>query len=193
MDATTILIGIGVLVAVLLVVSVVVRLVLMRPVIAATIRARETVTKNYEFTTSVPAQRVIDAIELRWGRTVPDGEAGFYVESVMGHTQVIVVFGSQSRPRIFAADIRFESADPAAGTLWFSEAKYMAAGTEAAERLRAEFAALIADLSPGAEVRERDGESVILTWDPGPDSRHQPPRHRRERQRQDEGEADAGT
>jgi hypothetical protein len=185
-DAVTILIGIGVVVASLLAIAFVVRLVILRPQLSAALRKSRKViddrvvfSKAYEFTTSTSAQRVIDAIERRWGRTVPDGVAEFYVASVIHEQQVILKFGNTDTPGIFSARIDFTSRDPAAGTLWFYDAEFLSAGTEAAEQLRAEFARLIADVSPGAELLEHDGEIVIATTDPDPDWRARRGSHRK--------------
>jgi hypothetical protein len=110
------------------------------------------VPTQYEFTASISAQRVIDAIDQHWGRTVPNGEAGIYVQSVIPQQQVILLFGNQIRPRIFAARIDFQSPDPVSGTLWFFEAEDLADGAEAADQLRSDFARLIADLSPDDRI-----------------------------------------
>ena len=123
----------------------------------------------YDFTTSTLAQQVIDAIERRWGRTVPDGAPDFYVASVIHEQQVIVVYGNGERPRIFVARIELQARDPAAGTLWFYDGEPYASGTEAAEVFRAEFARLIAEVSPDAELHGHDGEVVIATGEADPD------------------------
>jgi len=177
-DAVTILIGIGVVVASVLAIAFVVRILLLRPHLSAVLRKtrqvlhdRDVFAKAYQFTTSIPAQQVVDAIEKRWGRAVPDGAAGFYVKSVIEAQQVILSFGNTDTPGIFSARIDFTSRDPAAGTLWFYDAELLSAGTEAAEVFRAEFARLIAEVSPGAELLEHDGEIVIATTDPDPDWR----------------------
>src|SRR5262245_34869975 len=86
-------------------------------------KAREVYRNAYEFTTSMPARRVMDEIAQRWGRTVPDGEPEFYVQSAIEEQQVILAYGNQIRGRIFAARVDFESRDPAAGTLWFFDAE----------------------------------------------------------------------
>ena len=85
-------------------------------------RAREVYRTVYDFTTSISARLVTDAIEQRWGRTVPSGEAQFYVHSVIYEQLVILLLGNQDRARIFAARIDFQSRDPASGTLWFFDA-----------------------------------------------------------------------
>ena len=143
------------------------------------LRARDVLMKVYDFTTSTPAQQVIDAIERRWGRAVPDGAPNFYVASVLHQQQVIVVYGNGELPRIFAARIDFQSRDPAAGTLWFFDGEPYASGTEAAEVLRAEFARLIAEVSPGAELNEHDGEVVLATLEADPDWRAHRGAHRK--------------
>jgi hypothetical protein len=135
--------------------------------------ARDVYRTAYEFTTSISARRVIDAIGQRWGRTVPTGEAGFYIRSVIEQQQVILVFGNQIKPRIFAARIDFESRDPASGSLWFFDAEDLSDGTEAADKLRSDFACLIAELSPGAVLQESHEDKDILTYRPeGPIRSH---------------------
>jgi hypothetical protein len=163
-DAVTILIGLGIVVASVLVIAFVVRILLLRPYLSALFRKtrevlhdRDVFAKVFAFTTSTSAQRVVDAIEKRWGRTVPDGAAGFYVKSVIEAQQVILSFGNMDTPGIFSARIDFKSRDPAASTLWFYDAELLSAGTEAAEVFRAEFARLIAEVSPGADLHEHEG------------------------------------
>ena len=179
-EGIEILIGVCVVVAIVLVVVVVVRFVRRRSVIVAAVKhefqlidARQVYRNEYEFTTSISAQRVIDGIEKRWGGTVPNSEAGFYVKSVIEQQQVILVFGNQNRARIFDARIDFESRDPASGTLSFFDAEDPDDGTEAAEQLRSDFARLIDNLSPGSFLQQRHGGTVILTWRPeGPIRSH---------------------
>jgi len=127
------------------------------------LRAREVLQKTFTFTATEPAYRVIDAIERRWRREVPNGTPDFYVANVIHEQQVIVAYGNDERPRIFAVRIDFQSPDPAAGTLWF----------------HADFARLIADVSPGAELHEQDGPVVIATTGPDPDWRARRGSHRR--------------
>ncbi|WP_319455401.1 MULTISPECIES: hypothetical protein [unclassified Mycobacterium] len=186
MDAVTILIGLGIVVASVLAIAFVVRILLLRPHLSAVLRKtrqvlhdRDVFAKVYAFTTSTSAQRVIDAIERRWERAVPDGEPGFYVASVIHEQQVILSFGNTDTPGIFSARIDFTSRDPASGTLWFYDAELLSAGTEAAEVFRAEFARLIAEVSPGAELLEHDGEIVIATSGPDPDWRARRGSHRK--------------
>ena len=143
------------------------------------LRAREVLLKTFAFTAPVPAHRVIDAIERRWGREVPTGAPDFHVASAIHEQQVIVVYGYDEMPRIFAARIDFQSRDPAAGTLWFFDAETYAPGTEAAEVFRAEFARLISEFSPDAELHEHDGPVVIATSGPDPDWRARRGTHRR--------------
>ena len=143
------------------------------------LRARDVLMRVYDFATSTPAQQVIDAIGGRWSRAAPDGAPDFYVASVIHEQQVIVVYGNSERPRIFAARIDFQSRDPAAGTLWFFDGEPYASGTEAAEVFRAEFAQLIAELSPGAELKEHEGEVVLATGEPDPDWRAHRGAHRK--------------
>ncbi len=144
------------------------------------LRAREVLQKTFTFTATEPAYRVIDAIERRWRGEVPSGTPDFYVASVIHEQQVIVAYGNDERPRIFAARIDFQSPDPAAGTLWFYDGEIYAPGTEAAELFRADFARLIADVSPGAELHEQDRPVVIATTGPDPDWRARRGSHRGE-------------
>jgi hypothetical protein len=143
-----------------------------------TLRARGVFLKTFAFTAPVPADRVVEAIERRWGREVQD-ELDFYVESVIPGQQVILVFGKTEVPRIFAARIDFQSRDPAAGTLWFFDGKSYALGTESAEVFHIVFARLLAEVSPDAEIHEHDGEIVIATTDPDPDWRARRGSHRK--------------
>lgn len=143
------------------------------------VRARDVVLKNFEFTAPAPARGVIDAIERRWGREVPSGAPGFHVVSVIDEQQVIVSYGCHGDRRIFAARIDFQSLDPAAGTLWFFDAEYLASGTEAALGFCVEFARLLAEVAPGAELHEHDGPLVILKGPPDPDWRARRGSHRR--------------
>ena len=144
-------------------------------------RAREVYRTVYDFTTSISARLVTDAIEQRWGRTVPSGEAQFYVHSVIYEQQVILLLGNQDRARIFAARIDFQSRDPASGTLWFFDAD----GDdriEAANQLRSGFTRLIKDLSPGSVLRERKEDVIIASWQPPEGETYQqrkPGQHRR--------------
>jgi hypothetical protein len=128
--------------------------------------AREVFAKEYVFTTRTSAQWVIDAIERNCGRTVPNGDPEFYVASVIEAQQVILRFGNQDTPRIFSARIDFQSKDPAQGTLWFFDAKVLAAGTEAADLLRANLAHLIEEMSPGSVLEESSDPVVVATWKP---------------------------
>jgi hypothetical protein len=80
--------------------------------------------------------------------------------------QVILRFGNQDTPRIFSARIDFQSKDPAQGTLWFFDAKVLAAGTEAADLLRANLAHLIEEMSPGSVLEESSDPVVVATWKP---------------------------
>jgi hypothetical protein len=132
------------------------------------LRARSVLLKAYSFTTSTSAQQVIDAIERRWGRTIPDGKRDFYVASVIHQQQVIVGYGNIEQPRIFAARIDFQSLDPAGGTLRFLDAEAYAHFTEWADIFRLEFARIIAGVSPGAELREHDGPVDIAGSGPDP-------------------------
>lgn len=144
-------------------------------------RAREVYRTVYDFTTSISARLVTDAIEQRWGRTVPSGEAQFYVHSVIYEQQVILLLGNQDRPQIFAARIDFQSRDPASGTLWFFDTD----GDdriEAANQLRSGFNRLIKDLSPGSVLRERKEDVIIASWQPPEGETYQqrkPGQHRR--------------
>ena len=130
------------------------------------VNAREVFAKEYVFTTRTSAQQVIDAIEQNCGRIVPNGDPGFYVFSVIEAQQVILRFGNQDTPRIFSARIDFQSEDPARATLWFFDAKVLAAGTEAAELLRANLAHLIEEMSPGSVLEESSEPVAIATWKP---------------------------
>lgn len=142
------------------------------------VRARDVVLKSFEFTAPVPAQRVIDAVERRWGREVPTGAPGFYVASAIYQQQVIVSYGCDGL-RLFAARIDFQPLESAAGTLWFYDAEHLATGTEAAEEFRWRFADLLAEVSPGAELREHDGSVLIMKGEPDPDWRARRGSHRK--------------
>lgn len=170
MNGLSILLWLCAIVAILLVLAVVVpRVITMSRAIAATNRSLKTLAKRYEFTTSTSAQRVIDAMEQNWEHTATNGAPGFYVQAVQGDDQVTLMLGNQAIPRIFAAEIRFESSDPASGTLSFTDlstatglgleagralGRCLLDGAHPAEQLKADFAGLIADLAPGAVLRE---------------------------------------
>ncbi len=144
-------------------------------------KATEVYRTAYGFTTSVSDGSVVDAIEQRWGRAAPTAEPRFYVHSVITDQQIILRFGNEARPRIFAARIDFEVSDPAAGTLWFFEAEdHDLVG--AADQLRSDFDRLIKDLSPGAVLRVHDEPVIVATWHPEGDETHhrrKPGQHRR--------------
>jgi hypothetical protein len=144
-------------------------------------KAAEVYRTAYEFTTSVSAGSVVDAIEQRWGRATPEAEPQFYVHSVIADQQIILRFGNEARPRILSARIDFESRDPASGTLWFFDAEdHDLVG--AADQLRSDFDRLIKDLSPGAVLRVRDEPVTIATWRPDGDEtydKRKPGQHRR--------------
>jgi hypothetical protein len=187
MDAAAILIGIGIFIAVVLVAALVVRIVVMRPALSAAVsetrkmlKARDVYVKVYGFTASTPAQRIIEAIDQRFGRTVPSAEPGFYVESTIYEQQVLLAYGNRPTPRIFIARIDFDTRDPASGAMWFSEAEVYSPGTEAADQFRAEYAQILDELSPDAVLEERK-DGVISTWTPPENMRHPPgkPRHRK--------------
>lgn len=170
----TVLLWLCVLIVILLATPVVVRLAISwRTAMSALNSSQATFSNRYQFTTSTSAQRVIDAIEQRWGDTVPNGVPGFYVQDVIGHEEVTLRFGSQGRS-LFTAKILFESSDPASGTLSFTDSdslatmrdlgtKYAIDGTHPVEQLRSDYAGLIADLSPGAVLRE-----LVTTWSDQP-------------------------
>jgi hypothetical protein len=186
-DATAILIGIGIFVAIVLVAALVVRIVFMRSALSAAVsetrrmlKARDAYVKVYGFTASTPAQRIIEAIEKRYGRAVPDASSGFYVVSTIYEQQVILAYGNRHTPRIFIARIDFDTRDPASGAMWFSEADVYSPGTEAAQELHSELAQILDELSPGSVLEERK-DGVIATWTPPEGMRHPPgkPRHRK--------------
>jgi hypothetical protein len=144
-------------------------------------KVREVYRTAYDFTTSISARQLIDAIEQRWGRTVPVGEPEFYVQSTIEGQQVILVFGHEARPQIFSARIDFASLDPASGTLWFFDAEDDDL-IGAAGQLRSDFDRFISDMSPGSVVSERQEPVVIATWFPKqrqPGHRRQPGHHHR--------------
>ena len=59
--------------------------------------AREVFAKEYVFTTRTSAQRVIDAIERNYGRTVPNGDPEFYVASVIEASRSFSDSGTRTR------------------------------------------------------------------------------------------------
>lgn len=183
MDPIAIFIGVGVFIALMFVVALLVRIVFRPPGVAAVVKkvrevlaARDVFDKAYRFTTASSAQQVIDAIERRWDRAVPTGPRDFYIESTIAEQQVILLYGNQETPRVFAARIDFESREPASGTLWFFDAIVLSPGTEAADQLRADFARLIAEVSPGSLLEECEGDVTIAAWFP----KQREPGHRRQ-------------
>ncbi|MGD9618572.1 MAG: hypothetical protein AB7G47_12250 [Mycolicibacterium sp.] len=175
MNGLTVLLWLCVLVVILLAVPVAVRFAITwRTAMSALNSSQATFRKRYEFTTSTSVPRVIDAIEQRWGYTVPNGVPGFYVHDVIGRDEVTIRFGSQGRS-LFTARIRFESFDSASGTLSFTDSdsmatmrdlgtKYAIEGIHPVEQLRSDYSDLIADLSPGAVLREL----AVTNWSDQP-------------------------
>lgn len=146
------------------------------------IAEREVFTKAYEFTVaSASAQQVIDALERYCGRTVPTADAAFYVATTIYGQQVILNYGNEANPEVFSARIDFEPGEPATGVLWFFGADVYAAGTEAAEYLRANLAWLIEKMAPGSVLVERTESVVIASTEPGPKWRERRGAHRRNR------------